>query len=66
MNAPLFSAVFAPCDLCRRIVQMGPIFEGRYLERHESIVCNGCWEEDRNGYRTEHESSLAMGQIGRH
>jgi hypothetical protein len=53
------TSVFAPCDVCHRIVQMGPIFEGRYVAAQEAIVCNLCWELDRDGWRRQHEVNLA-------
>jgi len=46
--------IHAPCELCMRVVAMGPIFHGRYVVAYDAIVCDACWAEDRNGWRTEH------------
>jgi hypothetical protein len=49
------AVVSAPCELCHKVIRMGPVYEGRYVAKHDAIVCNQCWEGDRNGWRTEHE-----------
>jgi len=57
------ASVFAPCNVCRRLIQMGPIFEGRYVDAYEAIVCNACWEIDANGWRQEHDMRPASVQL---
>lgn len=48
------STIYAPCQICRRVIAMGPVYQGRYVAAHDAVVCNDCWAEDRNGWRTEH------------
>ena len=49
-----YQVVNAPCSVCHKIIRMGPIFDGRYLEAQDVIVCNACCEADRNGWRSEY------------
>jgi hypothetical protein len=49
------ATVSAPCLLCRKVIRMGPVYEGRYVEKCDAIVCNDCWVSNRNGWRVEHE-----------
>ena len=52
------AVVSAPCEVCRKVIRMGPMYEGRYVEKHDAIVCNHCWEGNRNGWRAEHEKEF--------
>jgi hypothetical protein len=52
------ATVSAPCVLCRKVIRMGPVYEGRYVEKHDAIVCKDCWASNRNGWRTEHEDEF--------
>jgi hypothetical protein len=49
------AGISAPCELCRKVIRMGPVYEGRYVHAHDAIVCNDCWAGDCNGWRSQHE-----------
>ena len=57
------AVVSAPCELCRRVIRMGPVYEGRYVEKHDAIVCNSCWSSNRNGWRDEHDQALLLSNV---
>jgi hypothetical protein len=50
--------VSAPCEVCRKVMRMRPVYEGRYVKTHDAIVCNHCWASNRNGWRAEHEEQM--------
>jgi hypothetical protein len=55
---PELVRVAAPCTVCGLVIQMGPVYQGRYIQERDAIVCHSCWHADRNGWRSEHEASL--------
>lgn len=71
MTAPAFSkykalpletaVVNAPCELCRRVIRMGPVFDGRYVALYDAVVCHTCWQQDRNGWRSKFERTSPAG-----
>jgi hypothetical protein len=59
------AVVSAPCEVCRKVIRMGPLYEGRYVDKHDIIVCNHCWDGDRNGWRVEHEKEFVSSNATR-
>jgi hypothetical protein len=59
------AVVGAPCEVCRKTIRTGPVYEGRYVEEHDAIVCNHCWDGNRNGWRGEHEEEFLSSSVSR-
>ena len=57
------ASVCAPCNVCRRLIEMGTILECRYVDAHEAMVCNADWKIDANGWRQEHDMRSASVQL---
>ena len=57
------AVVSAPCELCGKVIRMGPVYEGRYVEKQDAIVCNSCWSINRNGWRGEHDEVLFRSNV---
>jgi hypothetical protein len=55
--------VCAPCELCRKVIRMGPVYEGRYVDKHDAIVCNTCWTYNRNSWRAEHAEAVLRSNL---
>ena len=54
---PAEAFISAPCEVCRKVIRMGPVYEGRYVKAHDAIVCNACWDVDAHGWRSTCEQA---------
>ena len=47
------------CDMCGSQYQHGPHrYEGHKLQRYEMMVCDTCWQSNRDGWAPQYEDHI--------